>query len=161
MPLLHHGGFYALIRLLFVAFTFSTIYLVGFKLEQEQLQSLKPLSAVSENTEMSTSDYIPAKAESDSPVAEGFASEAPGTLTYHGALSRGSNWSIRWAGPGYSGVDPIDALRAMRDHLYHLQRTDYASDANAKLQVHVIKAIEEFEETPPTIGGELNQLIPE
>lgn len=83
-----------------------------------------------------------------------------GSKDYLGATSRGAGWEIRWQGPYNAGPTAIDTLRAARDHLTHLQKTTAASESNAKLLVHVIQAIEEFDGVPPTIGGSLNDLIP-
>lgn len=81
---------------------------------------------------------------------------------YVGAESVGDGWSIRWAGPYNKGPQAIDVLRAALDHLTHLQQTtNGASESNAKLIVHLVKAIQEFDGVRPTIGGELNNLIPE
>ena len=79
---------------------------------------------------------------------------------YQGATSSGNGWEIRWKGPYNVGPEAIDAIRATVDHLTYLQRTTSASEANAKLLVHLIQAAEEFDGVPPTIGGELNNLIP-
>ena len=80
---------------------------------------------------------------------------------YAGATSHGPGWEIRWKGPYNNGPTAIDAVRATVDHLTHLQKTTAASESNAKLLVHLIKAVEEFDQKPPTIGGELNNLIPD
>ena len=79
---------------------------------------------------------------------------------YRGGTSEGPGWAIRWAGPYMNGPTAIDAVRATLDHLTHLQKTNAASESNAKLIVHLTKAIEEFDGVKPTVGGELNQLIP-
>jgi hypothetical protein len=80
--------------------------------------------------------------------------------TYQGATSRGDGWEIRWKGPYNQGPQAIDAMRAALDHLTYLQRTTSASTANAKLIVHLIKAIEEHDGIAPSVGGDLNNLIP-
>ena len=79
---------------------------------------------------------------------------------YRGGTSEGPGWAIRWAGPYMNGPTAIDAVRATLHHLTHLQNTNAASEANAKLIVHLTEAIEEFDGMEPSIGGELNDLIP-
>jgi hypothetical protein len=86
--------------------------------------------------------------------------ESPKANDYLGGTSHGAGWEIRWAGPYSRGPTAIDAVRATLDHLTHLQKTTQASEANAKLIVHLVKAIEEFDDNPPTMGGRLNDLIP-
>lgn len=79
---------------------------------------------------------------------------------YLGAASHGHGWVINWKGPYNRGPKVIDVLRASLDHLTHLQRTDAASEDNAKLINHIVQAIEEFDGVKPTLGGDLNNLIP-
>lgn len=87
-----------------------------------------------------------------------------GSNDYFGATSRGVDknvyWEIRWSGPYNSGPTAIDAVRATLDHLTHLQKTTAASESNAKLINHLVQATEEFDGVKPTMGGELNNLIP-
>lgn len=91
-------------------------------------------------------------------------SVAPGTslkgnLSF---LSRGPGFEIAWQGSDHhSGARPGDVLRAALMHLQGLQKTDVASEANAKLIAKLIPAIEEYEGLSPTMGGDLNSLIPE
>lgn len=79
---------------------------------------------------------------------------------YHGAESSGDGWRLVWQSPYVKGPTAIDMIRATVDHLTHLQRTDASSEDNAKMLVHLLKAIEEHDGVKPTIGGELNNLIP-
>jgi hypothetical protein len=83
-----------------------------------------------------------------------------GDKAYLGATSSGHGWEIRWKGPYNEGPTAIDAMRAVRDHLSHLQQTTSTSESNAKLLFHVLKAIEEYDGEEPSIGGSLNDLIP-
>jgi hypothetical protein len=69
--------------------------------------------------------------------------------------------SIAWAGETVQGVDPIDVVRAALHRIEFLQKqTTAASEPNAKLLVKLMQAVEEFDGVSPTIGGELNNLIP-
>lgn len=71
------------------------------------------------------------------------------------------NTSICWAGETTKGIDPIDAVRAALDRIKFLQeKTTAASEPNARLMVKLMQAVEEFDGVPPSIGGELNNLIP-
>lgn len=80
---------------------------------------------------------------------------------YMGAVSNIGSCRIRWRGPQITeGVLPIEVLEALRQHLTAVQQTTAASEPNAKLLIHVVKAIEEYEGSDPTVGGELNDLIP-
>jgi len=76
------------------------------------------------------------------------------------ATSRGEGWSIAWDGAQQSGATPIAVVKATLMHLQTLQKTASASTQNGKLIVSLTQAIEEFEGTPPTVGGDLNKLIP-
>lgn len=80
-----------------------------------------------------------------------------------GKTTFGHDWNtaITWAGETTIGVDPIDVVRAALDRIKFLQeKTTAASEPNAKLQVKLMQAVEEFDGKSPTIGGELNNLIP-
>lgn len=79
---------------------------------------------------------------------------------YIGGEYTGHGWSIRFAGPYNSGPTGIEMFRAALANLSHLQQTDLASESNAKLMVHLIKGIEEYDGVAPSIGGDLNALIP-
>ena len=71
------------------------------------------------------------------------------------------NTSICWSGETTKGVDPIDVVRAALDRIKFLQeKTTAASEPNARLLVKLMQAVEEFDGLPPSIGGELNNLIP-
>lgn len=80
---------------------------------------------------------------------------------YQGGVSSAPGWSIRWQGPYNVGPLPIDVVRAARDNLKHRQRTTASTEENAKLLFKLEQAIEEYEGKSPTIGGDLNNLIPE
>ena len=67
---------------------------------------------------------------------------------------------ITWTGNTVQGVDPIDVVRAALDRIQFTQKTTSASEPNAKLMVKLMQAVEEFDGKPPSIGGELNNLIP-
>lgn len=67
---------------------------------------------------------------------------------------------ITWLGETTEGVEPIDVVRAALDRIKFLQKTLSASEPNAKLMVKLIQAVEEFDGKPPSIGGDLNNLIP-
>lgn len=71
------------------------------------------------------------------------------------------NTSITWNGETTKGVEPIDVVRAALDRIKFLQeKTTAASEPNAKLLVKLMQAVEEFDGVPPSVGGELNNLIP-
>jgi hypothetical protein len=71
------------------------------------------------------------------------------------------NTSITWKGDTTKGVEPIDVVRAALHRVQWMQeKTTAASEPNAKLLVKLMQAVEEFDGVPPTIGGELNNLIP-
>lgn len=67
---------------------------------------------------------------------------------------------ITWNGETTEGIEPIDAVRAALDRIQFLQKTLSASEPNAKLLVKLLQAVEEFDGKPPSIGGDLNNLIP-
>jgi hypothetical protein len=67
---------------------------------------------------------------------------------------------ITWTGETTEGIEPIDAVRAALDRIQFLQKTLSASEPNAKLLVKLLQAVEEFDGKPPSIGGDLNNLIP-
>lgn len=72
------------------------------------------------------------------------------------------NTSITWKGNTTKGVEPIDVVRAVLHRVQWMQeKTTAASEPNAKLLVKLMQAVEEFDGKPPTIGGELNNLIPQ
>ncbi len=50
-------------------------------------------------------------------------------------------------------------VRAVLDRLQFVQRTNSASEPNAKLLVKLLQAVEEFDGKSPSIGGELNNLF--
>lgn len=80
-----------------------------------------------------------------------------------GRTAFGANLStfITWNGSLTNGVEPIDVVRAALDRIKFLQEnTTAASEPNAKLLVKLMQAVEEFDGVSPTIGGELNNLIP-
>jgi hypothetical protein len=71
------------------------------------------------------------------------------------------NTSITWNGEATKGVDPIDVVRAVLHRVQWMQeKTTAASEPNARLLVKLMQAVEEFDGKPPSIGGELNNLIP-
>ena len=71
------------------------------------------------------------------------------------------NTSITWNGETTKGVEPIDVVRAALDRIKFLQeKTTAASEPNARLLVKLMQAVEEFDGKSPSIGGELNNLIP-
>ncbi len=77
------------------------------------------------------------------------------------AKSNGPGLHIEWAGSQRpAGAEPIDVLKATLEHLHALQKTVAASEGNAKLIARLVPAVEEFEGREPTMGGELNKLIP-
>jgi hypothetical protein len=67
---------------------------------------------------------------------------------------------ITWNGETTEGIDPIDAILATLDRIQFVQKTTSASEPNAKLLVKLLQAVEEFDGKPPSIGGDLNNLIP-
>lgn len=67
---------------------------------------------------------------------------------------------ITWTGNTVEGVEPIDVVRAALDRIKFTQKTTSASEPNAKLMVKLMQAVEEFDGKPPSIGGDLNNLIP-
>lgn len=72
------------------------------------------------------------------------------------------NTSISWAGQSINGVEPIDVVRATLERVQWMQeKTTAASERNAKLQIKLMQAVEEFDGVSPSIGGELNNLIPQ
>ena len=70
--------------------------------------------------------------------------------------------AIQWVGSltNGNGVQPIDVIRAALDRVKFLQKTTSASEPNGKLLFALTKAVEEFDGVKPTMGGELNNLIP-
>lgn len=84
----------------------------------------------------------------------------PDPNKYLGATSFGNGWEVRWRGPYNDGPSAVEMARATLQHLQHVQQTDAASENNAKLMFHLIKAIEEIDNQPPSVGGDLNKLIP-
>lgn len=70
---------------------------------------------------------------------------------------------IVWKEPGFAGnspgVQPIDVCRAVRQRLDYEQHVA-PTEQNAKLLFKVVEAIEAYEGSQPTVGGELNDLIP-
>lgn len=73
----------------------------------------------------------------------------------------GSQVVITWSGRDEQrGIEPIDVIRAALDRIQFLQKTNSASEPNGKLMFKLIQAVEEFDGKPPSIGGELNNLIP-
>lgn len=81
--------------------------------------------------------------------------------SYFGGTSSGPGWTIRWKGPYQEGITPIETVEAIIENLKHRQSTDVASNEDAKLLFALTKAKEEYHNDPPTMGGELNNLIPE
>lgn len=79
---------------------------------------------------------------------------------YHGAISRGKGWTILWEGSRVQGMTPIEAVVAAIQNLEDRQNSGMASNENAKLLAALIKAKEEYYHEAPTIGAELNDLIP-
>lgn len=81
---------------------------------------------------------------------------------YNGGVTRGDGWSITWKSPTRPhGPSPIEVVRGALDNIEHKQKSGAGSDDEAKLMVHLIRALEELDGKAPSIGGDLNALIPE
>lgn len=65
---------------------------------------------------------------------------------YRGGISRRGGLTISWR---VDGPSPTDVIKATIDNLSHQQRTNMASEKNAKLLFALIRAVEEFEGTSP------------
>lgn len=79
-----------------------------------------------------------------------------------GFTSWNSGSQIQWRGSkSKQGVSPIEVLEAVMHRLHHEQQTDLASEDNAKLLFDLTVAVEKFNGAPPSMGGDLNNLIPD
>lgn len=84
-----------------------------------------------------------------------------GGVTTFPSPTGSSRTTITWAGEATpDGVEPLDVLKATMDRLIFLQKTKSATEDNAKAMFKLQVLLEEIEKKPPTMGGELNNLIP-
>ena len=63
---------------------------------------------------------------------------------YIGGTTRGLGLLIQWEGTQTRGVQPIDLIGAMLQHLQEVQKTRQACDANSRLVWYLTKAQEEY-----------------
>ena len=82
---------------------------------------------------------------------------------YKGHPNTETYFRIVWKAPGFEGnapgVTPIQVCQAVRLRLDYEQHVA-PTEKNAKLLFGLIQAIEAYEGSQPTVGGELNNLIP-